>query len=733
MGRSALKSLPHGSLASNAVYLTTHESAINVAMIVGEQIGSYRIEGVLDEGGMGVVYVGVHLRLGRRDAIKQLRPELSGRRDVVERFVAEAKAVANIDHPGIVKIYEVGRHIDGSAYFAMQLLEGDSLARRLRAGPLPPATACTVAQQIAYALAAAHAVGIVHRDLKPDNIILVRDDVVALGERAIVLDFGIAKFTGDWLMLHKTRTGSVIGTPPYMSPEQCRGAGEIDHRSDVYAMGCILFEMLTGRPPFEGAGDGEVIGQHLFFAPPTVRSLRPDVSPELEALVLRCLAKQPDKRYQTMTELIAALKPYSLRVNSANEAVPPEIGASPASPPTGGLPTPQLRPRKLPAPAGDLRLDAPVEGEQGERESDSRSEVVTPQPRARKRKLFFGVDASVIVVAVVFTLSAGVERPSSDPAGPLKAAFDAPSHAGPLEAALDAPSHATDPPEVTLDAPSATAGLPDAALGVAPADAPAVTTANQDAALAAAMQDAASGISVQLSKAQFAKAQLAKAKQALDEERWQDVLDIGNNILRRDPTNADAQNIKVRAQSELTNEGNYKTMTEQIKSGQPGWLSNAITSYHKIPKNTVYYDLARQAIVKEIRVVAQALSLNHQCAELQDLANAAGDEMSGAGVANLHCQNLPQSLDAKMIGETVAKVKEEVFNSCNKWSPAKKQVRVSVQVTVEPDGQVDVEVKETPDTTLGNCVVDVIRKSKRLMFPKTQMGGSSGELGFNFR
>jgi len=204
----------------------------------GTQIGSYQIERRLGTGGMGVVYIGVDLRLGRRAAIKQLLPELSGNREIVERFFNEAKAAANINHPGIVEIYDVGWHTDGSAYFAMKWLDGDSLARRLRAtGPMPVQLAATIARQVASALAAAHACGIVHRDLKPDNIVLVRDDEVAIGERAIVLDFGIAKLFGDQPISQKTRTGSLLGTPAYMSPEQCRGAGEVDLRTDVYALG----------------------------------------------------------------------------------------------------------------------------------------------------------------------------------------------------------------------------------------------------------------------------------------------------------------------------------------------------------------------------------------------------------------------------------------------------------------------------------------------------------------
>jgi eukaryotic-like serine/threonine-protein kinase len=280
--------------------------------VEGTQIGQYRIERQLGQGGFGVVYVATDLRLGRRAAVKQLLPELSGNREIVERFFNEAKAAASIDHPGIVEIYDVGWHTDGSAYFAMKLLEGQSLAGRLRAtGPLPIQLAATIARQISSALVAAHAAGIVHRDLKPDNVILVPDDEVAIGERAILLDFGIAKLVGSQGASQKTRTGMMMGTPSYMSPEQCRGAGEVDQRTDVYALGCILFEMLAGRPPFVAEGAGEVVGMHQFVDPPALRSLRADLPAELDAVVMRALAKRPEQRMQQMSEVTAALQPFA--------------------------------------------------------------------------------------------------------------------------------------------------------------------------------------------------------------------------------------------------------------------------------------------------------------------------------------------------------------------------------------------------------------------------------------
>jgi len=285
-----------------------------VTLAEGQQIGAYRIERTLGSGGMGVVYVAIDTRLGRRAAIKQLLPALSSDHGIVERFFNEAKAAASINHPSIVEIYDVGWHTDGSAYFAMKLLEGESIARRMRTvRGFPIEIAATIARQVATALGAAHARGIVHRDLKPDNVMLVRDEEVVIGERAIVLDFGIAKLFGENPSASKTRTGVFMGTPAYMSPEQCRGAGDVDQRTDVYALGCILFEMLTGRPPFIAQGGGEIVGMHQFVEPPTVRSLRGDVPEPLDALVRHALAKNPAERVASMSDFALALGPYAVQ------------------------------------------------------------------------------------------------------------------------------------------------------------------------------------------------------------------------------------------------------------------------------------------------------------------------------------------------------------------------------------------------------------------------------------
>jgi serine/threonine protein kinase len=277
--------------------------------MVADVVGSYRIIGKIGEGGMGAVYVAEHTLIGRQAAIKVLQREMSHRQDLVTRFFNEARAATAVKHPGIVEIYDFGYHTDGGAYIVMEYLEGETLGARLRrTGPLPAARAAALGRQVAGALGAAHAKGIVHRDLKPDNIFIVRDPDITDGERTKILDFGIAKLAaGDQSGISRTRTGAVMGTPAYMSPEQSKGAGNVDARTDLYALGCILFEMVCGRPPFVAEGGGEVMAQHIYAPVPAPSSIAP-VTPSLEQFLLRALAKDPSHRFQSSEEMSAALQ-----------------------------------------------------------------------------------------------------------------------------------------------------------------------------------------------------------------------------------------------------------------------------------------------------------------------------------------------------------------------------------------------------------------------------------------
>ncbi len=287
------------------------------------QVGAYRLLHQIGEGGMGAVWLAEHAALGRRAAIKLLHPAFSGDAGVVTRFFNEARAATQIADPGIVQIFDFGHDAGGHAYIAMELLEGEALDQRLhRLGRLPVPDAGRIMRQVASSLGAAHARNIVHRDLKPENVFLVRDPEVPGGERAKVLDFGIAKLIDDPSGT-KTQANAVMGTPVYMSPEQCRGAGGIDARSDVYSLGCVLFTLLAGRPPFEGDAPGELLVAHLTRPAPPVTSVAPHVPASIEALIARCLDKDPAARFQNGTELAGALG--SLLTSITGSGLPADV------------------------------------------------------------------------------------------------------------------------------------------------------------------------------------------------------------------------------------------------------------------------------------------------------------------------------------------------------------------------------------------------------------------------
>jgi tRNA A-37 threonylcarbamoyl transferase component Bud32 len=296
-------------------------------------IGNYRVTRLLSEGGMGVVYAAEHRLLGRPAAIKLLLDQYSRNPQIVQRFFTEARAATAIRHPGIVEIYDFGHQDDGSAYIAMELLDGEDLDTRVRRlGRLPVSQSIHMTMQIASALAAAHGHGVVHRDLKPANIFLVPDPQVVGGERIKLLDFGIAKVAASELdgtadAGARTQAGIVMGTPSYMAPEQCLGAALVDARADLYAVGCILFEMLCGRPPFAGATGMDIIAAHLRQPPPHPREVVPEIPAPLEALILLLLEKDPARRPQTASELEAALG--VLLVHGA-AAIMPGPGSAPA-------------------------------------------------------------------------------------------------------------------------------------------------------------------------------------------------------------------------------------------------------------------------------------------------------------------------------------------------------------------------------------------------------------------
>jgi serine/threonine protein kinase/ActR/RegA family two-component response regulator len=276
--------------------------------VTGQRYGSYRIVAPLGAGGMGAVYVAEHVLIGKKVAIKVLLPQLSQSKASVARFFNEARTAASIRDPGIIDVFDFGYDTEDNAYIVMELLEGESLRAHLTHTPRPTlAFVLSVAKQIARATAAAHAQRIVHRDLKPDNVYLLRDPEMALGFREKVLDFGVAKLGGDdGMAATVTKTGALLGTPHYMSPEQCRGLGEVDARADVYALGCILYELFAGHPPFFKGGMGMIVSAHIYEPVPPL-AVAQQLPPALVKTIMRALEKDVSARQRSMQELLDEL------------------------------------------------------------------------------------------------------------------------------------------------------------------------------------------------------------------------------------------------------------------------------------------------------------------------------------------------------------------------------------------------------------------------------------------
>jgi serine/threonine-protein kinase len=445
---------------------------------------------------MGVVYLGQHTLLGRRAAIKVLLPALSARPDIVNRFFNEARAVTSISDPGIVQVFDFGYHTDGSAFIVMEFLEGEALDQRLaKLRRFSVHEALRLGRQMASSLAAAHAQHIVHRDLKPENIFLVRDAEVASGERTKILDFGIAKLSDDHPGKLKTNAGALMGTPVYMSPEQCRGLTDIDHRSDIYALGCVVFHLIVGRPPFEGEGMGDIISAHIREPAPAPSSLVAGIPPSVDALVLRCLAKAPADRYQSMAELAAALgqllqyvpveaaSPYAQGAEpGAMPGMPPAYASRPPTPPP---PRPTSPPASYASPAAPTTLGA------------SAGQVPSTSPRPPRLGRWIAgvlvlgaVGAGIAIVAthedgaplVVATTDepgsaasaeppAPAEPPAAPPGSPNAGGASAPE-AGAAAAVAPAPPTPAPSPAVPTGANPSDAAVPAIAVEPAPSVAP---------------------------------------------------------------------------------------------------------------------------------------------------------------------------------------------------------------------------------------------------------------------
>jgi serine/threonine-protein kinase len=429
--------------------------------VIGRKVNNYEIVSLLGEGGMGSVYVAEHPVLGRKVAIKVLRREFAEDRTLVARFMNEARAASAIRQPSIIEILDVGTLPDGIPYLVMELLEGESLAGRLhRDKRLSVEDAVAITVQAATALGAAHGKQIVHRDLKPDNIFLVPDPDAPRGQRVVILDFGIAKLRGELSTgTVETHTGSVMGTPPYMSPEQCRGlSDEIDHRTDVYALGIILHEMLAGAPPFVSAGFGDLLIMHITQPPAALRSIDPTIPAHVEAAVLRALEKPRISRFPSMAELKRAL------VDPAGEAA--------ATGPPSTLP-PGARRSTLPDAAPTPRMVSTLSSTTGESVAvDPQAAFTTVPVQRSKRRLaaVVGVAAAGAAVAAALVARSGAApssgRPTTTATAPASAL--APATVAPATTEPQFPTEPSIPTHTAPSRPHAVPAEPEATTVAAP-------------------------------------------------------------------------------------------------------------------------------------------------------------------------------------------------------------------------------------------------------------------------
>ena len=266
---------------------------------VGTIVAGYRIEERIGRGGMGLVYRAEHLSLGRRAAIKIIVPELAEDSGFRERFKREARIAAGFQHPNIVTVYDAGEE-DGRLYLAMQLIEGSDLSALLRVeGRLDPDRAIDVCRQVAEALDAAHGQGLIHRDVKPANVLIE-------GGTAFLTDFGLTKRI-EGARTGATKAGDVVGTIQYVAPEQIEG-GPVDARTDVYALGCLVYQCLSGELPFGGDSDVAVMYAHLSGDQPRLSSVRPELPGELDAVIAKALERSPERRFQTCRDLMSAAR-----------------------------------------------------------------------------------------------------------------------------------------------------------------------------------------------------------------------------------------------------------------------------------------------------------------------------------------------------------------------------------------------------------------------------------------
>jgi eukaryotic-like serine/threonine-protein kinase len=388
--------------------------------------GKYRIIRTIGEGGWGVVFEGENIRTYKRVAVKVLRPHSGLTKDIIQRFEREAQAAGRIGSEHIVEVYDLGSLEDGTHYMVMELLTGEELSSRLKTGPVDGVAVAKFTLQLLDGLKAAHEAGILHRDLKPENLFLVP---TRTGEEFVkILDFGISKFNANGPQHNATMTGAVLGSPCYMAPEQARGLKQVDPRTDLYAVGTLMFEALTGRVPFTGDNFNDLMFKIVLAPRPDPREIRPEIDPTLALIVVKAMAIDPKERFQNAEAFGAALTDW-LGTQGIQSIRPPELkrvmagtprtsremrltpGGRPSSPSGVREQKATVQERGL-AGSGSPQWDAtmPAEGLGTPLVASSASGVQTAKPSSASRKrlvVFSAVGAALLLIGGVALLARG--------------------------------------------------------------------------------------------------------------------------------------------------------------------------------------------------------------------------------------------------------------------------------------------------------------------------------------
>ncbi len=410
--------------------------------------GKYRIVRLIGQGGMGAVYEGENTLIARRVAIKVLYGSVAQQQGVVERFQREAQAAGRIGNDHILEVLDMGTLDDGHHFMIMEYLDGETMGDRTkRVGPLSAKQVYPLARQLLTGLAAAHNAGIIHRDLKPDNVFILREKA-GQPDFVKIIDFGISKFTQLDQDMKMTATGAVMGTPYFMSPEQAKGSGAADARSDLYAVGVILYKAVTGQVPFDGATFNELLFKIVLSPMPQPRHLVPELDPAFETIIQKAMARAPERRFQTAEEFAQALDAWATHGTSVT--VPPleETGLG------GGT--------SVIEPGGGTQITPAVSGSTEASGTWSNSETDVPQKRSGAG-LLIGLGALAVVAlagGAAFMLMGNDDAPPQDAAADDATAAatstteqPAPSTAAPEVRPIDEPA----PEEPAIDAPAASA------------------------------------------------------------------------------------------------------------------------------------------------------------------------------------------------------------------------------------------------------------------------------------